>query len=196
MTPLLLDNLDAIAAIVSAVLTAVALYASWRSWRRSELRRDDVLEWADRAIAALQSLRLITGSLRAHLDPEDARERLVELAIETSILIEQGRLFFRNTRSRYGKWKPSAYRGSRPVILDQLVLGYQVACAWPAASPDDRERIGVVADDVLRAFVSLIQKEVGRERTASADTRRGGKSADLPWLMQQVSEERLGGLRD
>lgn len=196
MTQLLLDNLDAIAAIVSAVLTAVALYASWRSWRRSELRRDDVLEWANRAIAALQNVRLISGTIRAHLDPEDARQRMIELAVETSILVEQGRLFFRNTRSRYGKWKPSAYRGSRPVILDQLVLGHQIACAWPAASADDRDRIAVVADDVLRIFVSLIQKEVGRERTASADTRRGGKSADLPWLMQQVSAERLAGVPD
>lgn len=191
MTPLLLDNLDAIAAIVSAVLTAVALYASWRSWRRSELRREDVLEWANRAIAVLQSVRLISGSVRAHLDPEDARERMIALAFETSILVEQGRMFFRNTRSRHGRWKPTAYRGSRPVILDQLVLGHQIACAWPAAGPADRDRIGVVAEDVLRTFVSLIQKEVGRERTASADTRRGGKSADLPWLMGQVDAARL-----
>jgi hypothetical protein len=191
VTKLLLDNLNTIAAIVSAILTAVALFASWRSWRRSELRRDDVLDWANEAITALQSISLITGSTRAHLDPEDARKRMTELMFETSILVERGRLFFRNARSRKGCDKPRAYRGSRPAILDPLVLGHQVACAWPDANPDTQRRIGLVAEDAVRQFVSLIQAEVGRERTASSDTRRGGHGADLDWRLKDIEAAEL-----
>jgi hypothetical protein len=190
MRELLIDNLDTIAGIVSAVLTAAALFASWRSWRRSELRRDDVLEWASAGIAAMQSVRLIAGAKRIGLDEEASRTRLAALAFETSILVERGRLFFRNS-GRQGRDKPHAYRGKRPEILDQLVLAHQIACAWPDAAPDQRRAMGLVAEDVLRRFVSLVQMEVGRMRTASPDTRRRGDGADLALRIRELDGERL-----
>lgn len=192
MTELLIANVETVAGIVSAALTAIALFASWRSWRRAELRRDDVLAWANQAIAALQSIRLITGTSRMHLDAQAERERLGQLMFDTSILVEQGRLFFRNARSRHGRDKPEAYRGKRPEVLDQLVLAHQIACTWPAADADARARMGVVAEEVLQRFVSLVQAEVGRVRTASASTRRRGDGIGLEWRMQQVDSARLG----
>lgn len=192
MEHLLLDNLDTIAGIVSAILTAIALFASWRSWRRSELRRDDVLGWANEAIAALQSIRIITSSARTQLSEEQARERLGELVFATSVLVERGRLFFRNVPDRrHGIEKPHAYRGRRPVILDQLVLGHQIACAWPRADPEARKAMAVVAQDITRRFVSLVQMEVGRERSASADARRRGDGMDLSGRIADLSPERL-----
>jgi hypothetical protein len=182
----LLDNLDTIIATVSAVLTAAALFASWRSWRRSELRRDDVLEWANAAIAAVQAVRLVAASERMKLDEAAARARMAELMFETSILVERGRLFFRNARSRHGRDKPHAYRGNRPEILDQLVLAHQIACAWPDAGAERRRAMAVVASDATRRFVSLIQMEVGRVRTASADVRRRGDGADLEARLREL----------
>jgi hypothetical protein len=187
----LFANLDTIATVGSAVLTAVALFASWRSWRRSELRRDDVLEWANAAIAAMQSVRLITGTSRMPLGDDEARQRMAALMFETSILVERGRLFFRNSGTWKRRDKPHAYRGKRPEILDQLVVAHQIACSWPAAMPDDRKAMGLVAEDVLRRFVSLVQMEVGRMRTASADTRRGGDGADLRWRIRELDPARL-----
>jgi hypothetical protein len=192
MERLLLDNLDTIAGIVSAVLTAIALFASWRSWRRSELRRDDVLAWASEAIAAMQSLRLITSSARTRLSEEQARERLGQLVFDTSILVERGRLFFRNAADRrHGRDKPHAYRGRRPVILDQLVLAHQIACAWPEADAEARRAMAVVAQDVTRRFVSLVQMEVGRVRSASADARRRGDGMDLAARVRDLDPARL-----
>lgn len=187
----LFANLDTLATIGSVILTAIALFASWRSWRQSELRRDDVLEWANAAIAAMQSVRLITGASRMPLADEDARQRMAALMFETSILVERGRLFFRNSGSWKHRDKPHAYRGKRPEILDQLVVAHQIACSWPGAMPDERRAMGLVAEDVLRRFVSLVQMEVGRMRTASADTRRGGDGADLSWRMRELDPLRL-----
>ena len=46
--------------------------------------------------------------------------------------------------------------------------------------------MGVVAEQAVRSFVTLVQGEVGRQRTASADTRRGGQGVDPSWRMSQA----------
>lgn len=194
MLDFLARNPDATAAIASAVLTALALFAGWRSNRKSELRREDVLDWANEAITVLQSVRIITSSARTQLTEEQAVARLGQLVFETSILVERGRLFFRNTRDgAHGKDKPHAYRGRRPVILDQLVLAHQIACSWPGADKARRGAMALVAEDVLRRFVSLVQMEVGRVRTASADTRRRGDGQDLNGRIADLDPARLHG---
>ena len=188
MQQILLDNLNTIVAVVSAALTAVALVASWQSWRRSELRRDDVLGWANDAIAAMQTVRLVTSCNRMAMTQEEARLELKRLMVETSVLVERGRLFFRNApHNGHGADKPHAYRGKRPEILDQLVVAHQIACAWPHADPEARRAMGVIAEDVLRRFVSLVQLEVGRVRTAHADTRRKGDGADLDFRLRELA---------
>lgn len=184
-------HVEAVAGIASALVTAVAVFGAWLRWRRSELRRDDVQQWADEAITALQTLRLICASGRLRLAPEDARARLAQLMIDTSVLVERGRLFFRNARSPQGRHLARAYRGKRPDVLDQLVLAHQIACAWGDAGPEERVRMGLVAEDVLRRFVTLIQGEVGRSRTASAGTRRRGDGTDLEWRMRELDPDRV-----
>ena len=191
MRELLIENINTLVGIVSAVLTIVALFASWRSWRKSELRREDVLAWANQSIAAMQSVRLITASNRLALSEEEARSRLKELMFETSILVERGRLFFRNAGMGRRRRLARAYHGKRPEVLDQLVVAHQIACTWPGAPPEERRKIGMVAEDVLRRFVSLVQTEVGRVRTASADTRRKGDGADLGWRVRDLDPERV-----
>ncbi|MCW3835582.1 hypothetical protein ACFQ1E_06390 [Sphingomonas canadensis] len=187
----IVDHIEAIAGAVSALVTAVALIATWLSWRRSELRRDDVHNWANEGISALQTLRLICGSPRMRLTAAEERARLAQLMVDTSVLVERGRLFFRNARSFDGRHLPRAYRGKRPDILDQLVVAHQIACAWPTAHADARLRMALVAEDVLRRFVTLMQAEVGRGRTASAGTRRRGDGADLAWRMQDLDPDRI-----
>lgn len=185
------NHIEGVAGAASALITAVALFATWLSSRRSELRREDVHDWANEAIAALQTIRLICASPRMQLTREDERTRLSQLAIDASVLVERGRLFFRNARSSDGRGRQRAYRGKRPEILDQLVVGHQIACSWPEADADKRVRMGLVAEDVLRRFVTLMQAEVGRSRTASAGTRRRGDGADLDWRMMDLDSDRL-----
>lgn len=185
-------NLEAMAAVVSVLLTAVALFAGWRSSRKAELRREDVANWADEAITALQTLLLISIHGDPPIQAAEAERRRVELLIQTSVLVERGRMFFRNAAPySEGRGKPRAYRGKRPEILDQLVAAHQIACRWPRADDEERVRMRLVAEDCLKQFVSLVQLEVGRSRTASAGTRRRGTGAVLSLRMDELDPERV-----
>ncbi|QIG80671.1 hypothetical protein [Stakelama tenebrarum] len=181
------DHLEGIGAVISALVAIFVALAAWINWRRTELRRDDVLDWANEAIAAIQTVRQIVASSRMRLTAAEERARLSQAMLDTSILIERGRLFFRNTRAIGQRDTERAYRGKRPEILDQLVLAHQIACAWPTASATDREKMRVVITQVTRRFVTLLQTEVGRERTASPDTRRRGDGADLAARLAEIA---------
>jgi hypothetical protein len=192
MIDFLPGNLEALAAILSAALTALALFAGWRSNRKSELRREDVLDWANESITALQTLLLLCIHGEPQIPGAEAERRRVDLLIQTSVLTERGRLFFRNAGPySVGREKHRAYRGKRPEILDQLVAAHQIACRWPGAGDEERARMRLVAEDCLKQFVSLVQQEVGRSRTASADTRRGGKGALLSERMNALDRARV-----
>lgn len=185
-------NLEAFAAFLSAILTAIALFAGWLSSRKSELRREDVADWANEAITALQTLLLICIHGDPPIPAAEADRRRVDLLIQTSVLTERGRLFFRNAGPySVGRDKPRAYRGKRPEILDQLVVAHQIACRWPHAGDEERARLRLVAEDCLKQFVSLIQREVGRSRTVSADTRRRGTGVHLMERMTEIPQERV-----
>ncbi|MCW3848372.1 hypothetical protein OF829_14100 [Sphingomonas sp. LB-2] len=192
MLDFLPGNTEAIAATVSAILTAFALFAGWRSSRKNELRTEDVFDWAAEAITALQTLLLITIHGDPPIPAAEAERLRVEVLVKTSALTERGRLFFRNAGPySEGREKPRAYRGKRPEILDQLVAAHQVACRWPRASDEERVRMRLVAEDSLKQFVSLVQTEVGRSRTASADTRRRGTGAHLTARMEELDPDRV-----
>jgi hypothetical protein len=180
-------------AALSAVLTVVALVGTWIGWRQKELRREEVHAWASEAITALQTLLLIClQELRKAPPAGEKNSRLEDVVFSTSILVERGRLFFRNSQpNAHGNWKEPAYRGFRPCILDHLVTAHQISLAWPRANASDRAKMRQIAEDCLKKFVSLAQKEVGRDRTASADTSRGGEGAQLKRLMAEFDLSRL-----
>lgn len=184
-------NMEAVAAVASVILTAIALFAGWRSNRRNELRTEDVFDWASEAITALQTLLLTCIHGDPPIPAAEAERLRVEVLIKTSALVERGRLFFRNAGPHVERDKPRAYRGKRPEILDQLVAAHQVACRWPRASDAERVRMRLVAEDCLKQFVSLVQTEVGRSRTASADTRRRGTGAHLTARMEELDPDRV-----
>lgn len=187
---------ETLAAVVSAIIAIIALVASYFSWRRSELRRDDVLAWANEAIATLQSLVLICSLRTPLLNESFVSTKVLDLIFDTSILVERGRLFFKNeVIDEYGAEKPPAYRGYRPKILDHLVIAHRIACEWNSADDHKRLRLRAVADDCLKNFVSLAQQEVGRGRTASVTTAKGGDGSNLEFLLSEVSQERLAAFK-
>jgi hypothetical protein len=189
-------ELETIAKIASPIVAVGGLVASWLKWRDSALRRDEVAAWSSEVIRAMQSLLLITILREPVLDPTVAKSKLTEVIFDTSVLIERGRIFFRNQRNgTFGEHKQPAYRGFRPLILDPIVVAYQVACAWSAADDETRLRLRCVAEDSLKKFVSLAQMEVGRSRSASADTSKGGDGIHLPSLLAQVPEQTLAKIR-
>ncbi len=183
-----------IAALASAGLALIALLggvagASLRA-REHALRRDDVHDWANAAIEALQTLELLC--VLPQLGSAHAEARLAQVIFATSILTEQGRMFFRNTQvGRLGAEKPPAYRGRRPAILDCLIVAHQAARRLSGADAETRARLSLVAEDSLKRFVSLIQPEVGRSRVRSPAAGRPGDSIRLDLIMARLDPGRV-----
>lgn len=186
-----LGDWESLATIAATLLTLLGMAAGYIAWRRSELRREDVHAWANESIDALQSLVLtITMTSPQWVEQRDAK--LNELCFRTSILVEQGRLFFKNNMGTdYGAHKAEAYRGIRPIILDQLLVGHRISLAWPASEAEEQRLMRVVAIDCLKTFVSLAQQEVGRRRSASSYPARDGSRSDLKAILELVRHAEL-----
>jgi len=189
-------HLEAISTAASAIVALAAIFITsffaWRPWRDAIFRRPEVLTWANEVIKSLQSLSLICSLTESALDIKTATTKLAEIIFDTSVLVERGRLFFKNeVIDDFGAEKELAYRGYRPTILDPIVVAHQIACRWLTADRDTRLRLRCVAEDSAREFVSLAQREVGRSRTASSYTRLGGLGLPLDHLLEEVDSVRL-----
>jgi hypothetical protein len=181
-----------IAAIVSSLVGIAGLLVGWQKAREDALRREDVLLWSNEVIRAMKTLVLICLHKEPHLDATTAKNKIVEVMFDTSILIERGRIFFKNEIiDDHGHDKEPAYRGYRPKILDPILVSHQIACRWARADEKERLRMGCVAEDSLKKFVSLAQREVGRSRTASAEASKGGDGLQLDALLCGVSDNKL-----
>ena len=184
------------AGFISAFVGACALTIGWLQWRERRLRQDDVLKWALEVIRAQQTLYLTLFLGDSAFDRQTIRSTLSRLAVDTSVLVEQGRLFFKNTpHPTHGAERHPAYRGYRPMVLDPLVVSHQIACQWDGATDDEKERMLVIAQDCVRSFVSMAQREVGRSRTAHEATAIKGEGEKLEALLAKVGSERLAALR-
>jgi hypothetical protein len=182
--------------LFSPLIAATGLAFTFFQWRKSQLRRDAVLSWSNEVIESLETLLLITTPDKTLLDLNTARSKLLESIFSTAILVEQGRLFFKNeVVDSHGSHKFPAYRGYRPTILDPIVVAHQIACALVNADDEDKLRMRLLAEDCLKNFVSLAQKEIGRDRTAAVDTKRRGDGLHLHHLLNVVDETRLARLK-
>ncbi len=187
---------QAIAGFMSAAIAAVAALLVWLQWRERRLRQDDVLKWAIEVIRAQQTLYLVLFLGDSAFDKATIRTTLAKTAVDTSVLVEQGRLFFRNTPDPvHGADRHPAYRGYRPMLLDPIVVSHQIACQWEGAAEEERERMILVAEDCVRSFVSMAQREVGRSKTAHAASQIKGEGEKLEALLARVPPERLSALR-
>jgi hypothetical protein len=173
--------------IVSAIIAAAGLFLVWRRWRDDALRRGDVLKWADEVIREIQTLCLLCRGGVMSPDEDDTRRRLHDIMFNTSILVERGRLLFKNPDpDRYRPDKEPAYRGYRPDILDWVVVAHEIARDWPSATPERRAKIAKVSERCRKRFVSLAQKEVGRTKVGSLEAGRGGEGRHLEDLLAEM----------
>ncbi len=188
--------LAAVAGFTSALIGAIAALLVWLQWRERQLRQDDVLRWANEVIRTEQSLYLLLFLGDSAFDKASAKTMLTKIIVDSSVLVEQGRLFFRNTPdATHGADRHPAYRGYRPMILDPIVVAHQIACRWEGAAPEERERMVLVAEDCVRSFVSMAQREVGRSRAAHDASLIKGEGEKLESLLARVSAERLAAFR-
>lgn len=188
--------LAAVAGFTSAFIGAVAAMLVWLQWRERRLRQDDVLRWASDVIGNLQTLYLTLFLGDSGFTSAEAKAARSRIAVDTSILVEQGRLYFKNTpHPTHGANRHPAYRGFRPMILDPIVVAHQIACQWDGAADDEKDRMVLVAQDCVRSFVSMAQREVGRGQTAHMASAIKGEGEKLEALLARVPPERLAELR-
>lgn len=159
--------------------------------RAHDLRVDEVLSWGKDAIDAVQSVYLLCSTTA--LDESEQRTHLFELGMRCSILLEQGRLFFKNQIvNDWGNQKEKAYKGYRPVILDQLLISHLVAIRWSDLGAD-QEFGAKIAEKAAKKLVSLLQAEVGRSETAATETGLGGRGIALEELIEAERTQMKGG---
>lgn len=171
------------------LVTLAGALGTWIAYRRSELRRDEVVAWVNKVIENMQTTVLLIGR-NVSMPALERNERLRELGISASILLEQGRILFKNVDPRkYGSDKQPAYRGLRPMILDQVLFMHQLAVAWPTLPAQDHGHAFDIGLFSLRRFVSLAQQEVGRGRVASGYSKAQGSGGRLEDLLDL---QRLG----
>ena len=183
--------------IFALFLTTFGLLITYNKYKISYLRKDDVLKWSSECIYVMHRLFLVSCSGKKFLTDEEIRKIRFETMIITSTLIDRGRLFFKNEIiDDYGKEKHAAYRGYRPRILDPLVIFHQVAEYWPSGQRDMSMKRCVILHDCLRDFVSLAQKEVGRDRAASSEALKGGNGVHLPTLLKAVQPHQIEKIKD
>ena len=186
----------AIAGFISAFVASCGALLVWLQWRERRLRQDDVLKWANEVIRAQQTLYLTLFLGDSTFTADERRSTLAKIAVDTSVLVEQGRLFFRNTPDpTHGADRHPAYRGRRPMLLDPIVVSHQIACQWDGATDDEKDGMLVVAEDCVRSFVSMVQREVGRSRTAHEASAMKGEGETLESLLPKVKPERLAAVR-
>lgn len=150
--------------------------------REKNQRLSEALAWSLKVIDALQSL-----SMRIKIEQKNgiklSENALVDAAVQTSILVEQGRMFFRNTRS--DTQIQSAYSGLRPKVLDPIIGAHRIIRRM-IERPDQLADLSAALDHCERKFVSLAQAEVGRSVFKSRDAASAGDVMDVDDLVSRA----------
>jgi len=147
--------------LVALTSLGVALYSVVRT-RNAERRMKELSEFSLRLSEksverewALQCCDALVEGLHLVDRPETpvTEERLLDVQIRLSSLIDQGRWLFPNTHEQqYGNAKSEAYRGFRQKVLDHLVEAYNVLKDTGAQRPS-RDAL----EHIKRNFVTEVQ---------------------------------------
>jgi len=76
------------ASILSPLIAATGLAFGYFQWRKAQLRRDDVLAWANEVIESLEALLLVCLLEDPPLDQDTARSKSLDIAFRTATLVE------------------------------------------------------------------------------------------------------------
>lgn len=183
----------------SPLVAAIALYFTIRTHNRNQFRIGEVAEWGDRCIEVLQTFAITTALCATATGDKRSRvERAIhDLGTRASVLVEQGRMYFRNAPDGDGTnlWKHEAYRGTRPEILDQLVIAFAISREWQDSDEKRREDLAALAIWSEQRFVTLIQMEVGRSRVSSHIAGKAGQTVVLDELIERLNDLEIRNAR-
>lgn len=183
----------------SPVVAAIALYFTIRNHNANQFRIKEVAEWGDKCIEVLQTFAIVTAACATAAGDKRTRveQAIHHLGTRASVLVEQGRMYFRNAPDDDGKnlWKQEAYRGTRPEILDQLVIAFAISREWETSDAARRANLVALAVRAEQRFVTLIQMEVGRSKVSSHIAGKAGQTVVLDELIADLQELEVSNAR-
>lgn len=168
------NHLEVLVAVLSAV---VALFAALIS--RNETRKQQRLQleglrqsvdaqslgWGNASIDILNKAAMFARTRQHQSNDASFFQQRVNMLLAISSLVERGRLFFPNINPESkGSEKDGAYRGSRPPILDALMLAYYEVEALTRQGGPTADNSADFIDDCRRLLVSELQAHLDPRR--------------------------------
>ncbi|WP_417814828.1 hypothetical protein [Thalassospira alkalitolerans] len=120
-------------------------------------------------------------------------EKIIKEIISTSVLIDQGRMFFKNSNDDYGGEKPESRRGMRPKILDHILVAHLVAIEVAKCSDENEEmrlKLTSLINEHLGHFISIAQHEVGRSKSISPQADVTGTHIEISGLLKDIKDRK------
>jgi hypothetical protein len=153
--------ISGIAALLSVIFSIVTRFEVRRQQRLQAfgLRRQydaDLRAWANSTLEALGEALTLTFLPADAIDAKDYAIRREDILTRLSTAADAGRWFFPNEDpDAHGHWKPTAYRGFRPAILDCVVGAFnEVRELTPGNSSAKTKSVLL---EHRRQFVSYVQ---------------------------------------
>jgi hypothetical protein len=116
----------------------------------------DIRRWGDETVSAMTDALTWTYLPHAASEPHALTMKREEILSRLSSAVDRGRWFFPNELPDvHGDWKPLAYRGFRPAVLDCVVGTFNALKDSAPTGPYDKARTTLIAQ--RKEFVSLIQ---------------------------------------
>lgn len=171
---MLRDNLDVMIAVLSAIVALIGAVLSRAETRRQrsiqlENLRHGIdaqsLAWGNACIDTMNRAAMFARTRQHQQNDASFLQQRVNLMLGLSSLVERGRLFFPNIDPESkGAEKDGAYRGSRPPILDALMIAYYEIEALSRSEGPTADNSGEFIEDCRRLLVSELQAHLDPRR--------------------------------
>ncbi len=171
---------ELIVATFSFLAGVIGIWFTYASWKTKELRNDEIFEWSMTAIDILQRTYRHIVALRDSSAPRADAALFFELHLQSSVMVEKGRMFFRNVNRDDTRDGPNAYQGRRPIILDCLVANSQICQIAPGLHDQPSlAALARISERYTRQFIDLAQQEVGRSKAPLSGAAAAGTGVDV-----------------
>ena len=182
------DHIEIVVAILSAMIAVFGALASRNETRKQralqmENLRHNVdaqsLGWGNSCIDVLNRAAMFARTRQYQANDQSFLQQRINMMLAISSLVERGRLFFPNINPRSkGVEKDGAYRGSRPPILDALMLAYYEVEALTRQGGPTADNSAEFIEDCRRLLVSELQKHLDPRRRDAVVDRYDGQLLD------------------
>lgn len=165
-------------------LTLLRLTQKHHSTQIRVQRALKVNDWGDECIEVFAEAERFCLLVPSEVGVATYAKQKYDLLRRSSALIDRGRMFFRNKGPQdFGQYKPPAYRGFRPAVLDPLVAAYMaIEVLDESFSLPDMQRQSRIWD-WRREFVSVLQQEIHdewlKEATEYGEASGGGAGDNI-----------------